>query len=298
VDSCQFHSNFRILELSAFDAIVGMDWLQAFSPMQVHWEQKWIAIPYQDDWSVLQGLDFVQPSSVCLQLFAVEDTAQSVQPPAPMHPEIQHLVDSFATLFEPPTTLPPSWSCNQTITLLPGAQPVFVRPYRYPPNLKDEIEKQVKEMLEEGIIQPSTSSFASPVLLVNKKDGSYRFCVDFRQLNALIAKSKFPVPVFDQFMDELAHASWFSKLDLRVGFHQILMQLEESFKTAFQTHLGQYEFNVMAFGLTGALGTFQGAMNSTLAPGLRHFVLVFFDDILVYSKTFEDHVQHLATVFS
>lgn len=136
------------------------------------------------------------------------------------------------------------------------------------------------------------------MLLVKKKDGSYHFCVDFRQLNALTTKSKFHVPVFDQHMDEHAHASWFSKLDLRAGFHHILMEPGESFKTAFQTHLGQYEFNVMAFGLPGATGTFQGTMNTTLAPGLRRFVIVFFDDILVYSRTFEDHLEHLALVFS
>ena len=159
-------------------------------------------------------------------------------------------------------------------------------------------ERQVKEMLDQGIIQPSSSAFASPVLLVKKKDGSYRFCVDFRQLNALTAKSKFPVPVFDQLMDELAHSSWFSKLDLCAGFHQILMQPGESFKIAFPTHLEQYEFNVMAFGLTGAPGTFQGAMNTTLAPGLHCFVIVFFNDILVYSRTFEDHLEYLALMFS
>jgi hypothetical protein len=224
--------------------------------MQVHWEHKWLSIPYNGSWSVLQGIDAVTLESVYLQLFSASDSNSVDAPTEPLLPQIQHLVDSFASLFEPPSSLPPSRSCNHSIPLVPRAQPVFVRPYRYPPNLKDEIERQVKEMLEQGIIQPSTSSFASPVLLVKKKDGSYRFCVDFRQLNALTTKSKFPMLVFDQLMDELAHSSWFSKLDLRAGFHQILMQPGESFKTVFQTHLGQYEFNVMAFGLTGAPWTF------------------------------------------
>lgn len=174
---------------------------------------------------------------------------------------------------------------------------MFIRPYRYPPGLKDENEKQLKDMLSQGLIKPSTSPFSSPVLLVKKKDGSYRFCVDFHQLNAITAKSKFPMPVFDELMDELGTANWFSTLDLRAGFHQILLQPGEEPKTAFQTHCGHYEFNVMAFGLTRAPGTFQRAMNSTLAPGLRRFMLVFFDDILVYSHSYEEHLYHLDLVF-
>ena len=153
-------------------------------------------------------------------------------------------------------------------------------------------------MLSQGLIRPSSSAFSSPVLLVKKKDDTFRFCVDFRQLNAITRKSKYPVPIFDQLMDELSGAQWFSTLDLHAGFHQILLKAGEEHKTAFQTHVGQYEFCVMAFGLTGAPGTFPGAMNVTLAPGLRRFALVFFDDILVYNRTLEEHVHHLCQVLS
>jgi hypothetical protein len=110
-------------------------------------------------------------------------------------------------------------------------------------------------------------------------------------------KSKFPDLVFDQLMDDIGKASWFSNLDLRVGFHQILLKPGEEYKTAFQTHFGQYEFRVLAFSLTGAPGTFQGATNVTLAPDLRRFVIIFFDDILVYSESYEEHLIHLQTVF-
>jgi hypothetical protein len=152
-------------------------------------------------------------------------------------------------------------------------------------------------MLQQGVIRPNSSSFSSPVLLVRKKDGSYRFCVDYRYLNALTLKSKFPIPIFDQLIVELAGASWFSTLDLIVGYHQVRLQPREEFKTSFQTHTSHFEFVVMPFGLSGAPGTFQGAMNTTLAPLLRKCVLVFFDDILVYSKSYVDHLQHLQEVF-
>jgi hypothetical protein len=162
--------------------------------------------------------------------------------------------------------------------------------------MKDEIESQVAEMLQSGLIQHSDSAFSSPVLLVKKKDNSWRFCVDYRHLNALTVKSKYPVPIIDELLDELFGASWFSILDLRAGFHQILLKAGESHKTAFQTHTGHYEFRVMAFGLTGAPGTFQKAMNHTLAPLLRKCALVFFDDILVYSASLDDHTRHLKLV--
>lgn len=144
--------------------------------------------------------------------------------------ELQSLLQSYSHLFEPPSGLPPTRACNHVIPLLPGANPVAIRPYRYSPKMKDELEQQVTDMLKQGIIQPSASLFSSPVLLVPKKDGGYRFCVDYRRLNAITQKSKFPVPIFDQLMDELANAKWFLNLDLRVGFHHILMQPGKSIK--------------------------------------------------------------------
>jgi hypothetical protein len=158
---------------------------------------------------------------------------------------------------------------------VPGAQPVNIRPYRFSATMKDEIEQQVKTMFQQGIIQRSKSNFSSPVLLV-KKDQTWRFCVDYGHLNALTVKFKDPVPIIDELLDELYGASWFSSLDLRAGFHQILLKPGEEFKTAFQTHLSHFEFIVMVFGLTGALATFQSDMNTTLGPLLRKCVLVFF----------------------
>lgn len=158
---------------------------------------------------------------------AVESSA------SPLCSEILGLLQQFASVFSALVSLSPIRSCDHAIPLVPGAQPVNVRPYRYPPSLKDEIEKQVDGMLKQGLIRPISSSFSSPVLLVQKKDGSYRFCVDCRYLNALTLKNKFPIPVFDQLMDELAGASWFSTLDLISGYHEVRFRPSKEFKTAF-----------------------------------------------------------------
>ena len=184
------------------------------------------------------------------------------------------------------------------IPLVPNSKPVFIRPYRHNPAQKDEIEKQVKEMLLFGVIQPSTSAYSSPALLVKKKDGTWRLCIDYRQLNAVTLKRKFPMPVIDELLDELSGSKLFSKLDLRAGYHQIRLVEGEEYKTAFQTHIGHYEYRVMSFGLTGAPATFQGAMNATLASVLRRFALVFFDDMLIYSPDLTSHLNHLRQVFS
>ena len=211
---------------------------------------------------------------------------------------IQNTIKTFEDVFQEPKGLPPHREFDHAISLLPNSAPVNSRPYRYSPLQKDEIERQVAEMIQAGIMKPSMSPYASPVLFVKKKDGMWRFCVDYRRLNSVIVKSKFPLPVIDELLDELAGAKWFSKLDLRSGYHQIRMVESDEEKTAFKTHQGQYQFRVMPFGLTNAPATFQCLMNAIFARFIRKFVLVFMDDILIFSEDLEQHQQHLQEVLS
>ncbi|KAJ0556179.1 putative nucleotidyltransferase, Ribonuclease H [Helianthus annuus] len=192
--------------------------------------------------------------------------------------------------------LPPSRDIDFRIDLNPGANPIARAPYRLAPSEMRELSSQLQELLDIGFIHPSTSPWGAPVLFVKKKDGSFRMCIDYRELNKLTIKNRYPLPRIDDLFDQLQGATCFSKIDLRSGYHQLRIQEEDIPKTAFRTRYGHYEFVVMPFGLTNAPAVFMFLINRVCKPFLDRFIIVFIDDILVYSKSKAEHAQHLRLV--
>ncbi|GBG91238.1 hypothetical protein CBR_g52122 [Chara braunii] len=218
--------------------------------------------------------------------------------PVKMPPEIEGVVAKYPDLFEEPTGVVER-EVVHAIEIIPGSSIPKGRIYRMSPGELDELRRQLKELVEKGWIRPSVSPYGSPVLFVpKKKEGTLRMCIDYRGLNAITVKNREPLPRKDDLLDRVQGCRYFSKIELKSGYHQIAIRSEDQHKTTFQTRYGLYEFVVMPFGLCNAPGTFQHAMNRIFHDYLDKFVVVYLDDILIFSKTVEEHVEHLDKVLS
>ncbi|GJY29522.1 putative reverse transcriptase domain-containing protein [Tanacetum coccineum] len=208
-------------------------------------------------------------------------------------PIVRDFLDVFPEDF---SGLPLTQQVEFQIELILGAAPVARAPYRLTPSEMKELSKQLKELSDKGFIRPSSSPWGALVLFVKKKDGSFRMCIDYRELNKLMVKNRYPLPRIDDLFDQLQGLSVYSKIDLRSGYHQLRVQEEDILKTAFRTRYGYYEFQVMPFGLTNAPSVFMDHMNRVCKPYLDKFIIVFIDDILIYLKNKQEHKEHLKSI--
>ena len=208
-------------------------------------------------------------------------------------PVVRKFADVFLTDLP---GLPPERDVEFIIDLEPGTRPISMASYRMAPAELKELNSQLQDLLGKGFITPSVSPWGASVLFVKKKNGSLRMCIDYRQLNKVTVKNKYPMPRIDDLFDQLQGATVFSKIDLRFDYHQLRVRAADIPKTAFRTRYGHYEFLVMSFGLTNTPTAFMDLINHVFRPYLDSFVIVFIDDILVYLRSKEEHEQHLRTI--
>ncbi|MCO5552858.1 hypothetical protein L7F22_006376 [Adiantum nelumboides] len=212
--------------------------------------------------------------------------------------ELSKFLNQFQDVFidDIPGELPPKRGDDDlAIELILSSSLPNKPPYRVSQAQQEEIMRQVNKLVEKGMLRPSSSPLCSPVLIVHRKDGTYRMCVDYRALNKITIKNRFPVPRIEDLFDELQGSTYFSRIDLKSGYHQIRIVNEDILKTAFHTTFGLYEYLVMPFGLTNAPATFNCMMERIFQPH-RNFTRVFFDDVIIYSKSMEEHKKHLQMV--
>lgn len=206
---------------------------------------------------------------------------------------LEKFVSEYDILFQEPKGLPPKKEIVHDIHLQQDAPFPNIGMYRLSTLENAKIKKRVQELLNKGFIRPSTSPCGSPIVLARKKDGSWRMCIDYRALNKITIKNLYPLPRIDDLLDQLKEVVYFSKLDLRSGYHKVKVAEQDAWKTAFKTMQGLYEWLVMPFGLTNAPVTFMRVMNDVLKTFIDDFLIVSLDDILVFSKTWEEHLKHV-----
>jgi hypothetical protein len=267
--------------------ILGMNWL-AQNKAIINADQRTIQLSHGQE-EVKLSIPISIPVKTSGHVFkAIVQEIQDI-------PVVCELLDVFP---EDLPGLPPERDMEFVIELKPGTAPISRRSYCMPPNELAELKTQLQDLLEKGFIRPSSSPWGCPAIFVKKKDQTLRMCVDYRPLNEVTIKNKYPLPRINILFDQLTGARVFSKIDLRSGYHHIRIRPEDISKTAFTTQYGLFEYLVMSFGLTNALAHFTYLMNSVFMPELDKFVVVFIDDILIYSKNEEEHARHLWMVLT
>jgi hypothetical protein len=282
-----FPTNMIVLKGQDIDVILGMNWLAQHKAI-LNTDLRTIRLSYGQV-EVLLSIPVAIPAKPCGRVYEA------------IIPEIQDIpvVCEFPDVFPKDLPgLPPKRDVEFVIELKPGTAPISRRSYQMPPNELAELKTQLQDLLEKGFIRPSSSPWGCLAIFVKKKDQTLRMCVDYRPLNEVTIKNKYPLPRIDILFDQLTGARVFSKIDLRSGYHQIRIRPKDIPKTAFTTRYGLFEYLVMSFGLTNAPAHFTYLMNSVFMPELDKFVVVFIDDILIYSKNEEGHAQHLRIVLT
>ena len=282
----RFSGDFYVLGFDAFDILFGSDWLKRHEAV-ISCKARSVSLVDDLGYSLVINCQLPQDCAGSF-IFSLDSKAGDL--------ESTLIVRDFADVFWEVTSLPPKREIEFRIDLIPGARPVVLPPRRMAPKEKAELRKQIEDLSSKGLIRPSFSEWGAAVVFVTKSDGSLRMCVDYRELNKLTLKNRYPMPRINDMFDHLYGAKVFSQLDLATGFHQLRVAEDSIPKTAFRTENGFYEWLVMPFGLTNAPAYFVDLMNRVFRDVLNKFVLVFVDDILVFSKSEEEHESHLSFV--
>ncbi|GKA74833.1 putative reverse transcriptase domain-containing protein [Tanacetum coccineum] len=276
-----------VLRGCTFDVINNMDWLANHHAVIVC-DEKIVRIPYGDKVLIVQGCPIF-----LAQITKKETEDKSEEKRLEDVPTVQDFPEVFP---EDLPGLPPMRQVEFQIDLVPGAAPVARAPYRLAPTELQELSTQLQELFEKGFIRPSSSPWGAPILFVKKKDGSFRMCIDYRELNKLTVKNRYLLSRINDLFDQLQGSSVYSKINLRSGYYQLRVRDENILKTTFRTCYGYYEFQVIPFGMTYAPAVFMDLMNRVCKPYLDKFMIVFIDDILIYSKSEEEHAEHLKLI--
>jgi hypothetical protein len=279
-----YKASLIILDDQGIGMILGMSWMKEYKAVL-------------DIAAHTMHLESPTHGSVSLRLKSPTSIASALHHTAAQNLEEIPVACEFPDIFpEDMPGMPPNQDVEFVIELQPGTTPISRRPYKMTPKELAELKLQLNELLDKGYIRTSLSPCGYPALFMKKKDQSLRLCVDYRPLNTVTIKNKYPLPRIDILFDQLAGVRVFSKVDLRLGYHQIKIHPEDVPKTVFSTSYGLYEYLVMSFGLTNAPAHFLYLMNSVFMPEGDKFVVVFIDDILIYSKSEEEHAQHLRVI--